>query len=134
MTLGLSVSAFSPVPFQDALIIKAQAEISKLTEAVAYLWDAINYPHLTSKKVHSTVNNLARPEKLARPENAFVYLATDDQDLRTINGSSLLFLKMLVNSPNSPVETSSLMTRYEVKADYTYRKDPDRRIPKHLAM
>ena len=58
MTLGLSGSAFSPVPFQDALIIKAQAEISKLTEAVAYLWDAINYPHLTSKKVNSTVTNL----------------------------------------------------------------------------
>merc|ERR1719341_2178362 len=57
-TLGFSGSTFSPGAYGDALIIEAQAELSKLTDAIEFLHDAINYPHLTKKKVNTTAVNI----------------------------------------------------------------------------
>ena len=193
-TLGFSGSTFSPGAYGDALIIEAQAERSKFTEAIAFLSDAINYPYLTVKKVNTTAVNIlnnipslklsatdvlrslsdglyfnnnsnihhtgilrqkkflegillaikSNPEKiirelyeimndLARPENAFVYLATDAQELEKSHGSSLPLLQQLFNSSSLALEPAELMERYEMNSEYSYRRRLDERVAQHVA-
>ena len=193
-TLGFSGSTFSPGAYGDALIIEAQAELSKLTDAIEFLHDAINYPHLTKKKVNTTAVNIlnnipslklsatdvlrslsdgiyfnrdsnihhtsilrqkqfldsimeeikADADKvlgelydimklLAKPENAFVYLATDAQELASSFGQSLPLLQSLFNQSAPGEDRSQLMERYEIKSEHEYRRSKGERVDDHVA-
>jgi len=193
-TLGFSGSTFSPGAYGDALIIEAQAELSKLTDAIEFLHDAINYPHLTKKKVNTTAVNIlnnipslklsatdvlrslsdgiyfnrdsnihhtsilrqkqfldsimdeikADADKvlgelhdimklLAKPENAFVYLATDAQELASSFGQSLPLLQTLFNQSRPAEDRSQLMERYEIKSEHEYRRQKAERVDDHVA-
>jgi len=193
-TLGFSGSTFSPGAYGDALIIEAQAELSKLTDAIEFLHDAINYPHLTKKKVNTTAVNIlnnipslklsatdvlrslsdgiyfnrdsnihhtsilrqkqfldnvmeeikADADKvlgelydimrlLAKPENAFVYLATDAQELASSFGQSLPLLQSLFNQSTPAEDRSQLMERYEIKSEHEYRREKGERVDDHVA-
>lgn len=57
-SLGFDGSTFSPGAYADALIIEAQAEIEKFSNAVDYLGDALNYPYFTDQKLSSGASNL----------------------------------------------------------------------------
>lgn len=194
-TLGFSGSTFSPGAYGDAVIIEAQAERSKFTEAIEFLRDAINFPLLTEKKVNSTAANIVnlipsmklsatdvlrslsdglyfnresniyhtsilRQKKvldgvlekiktapgemitelaeiisvLARPENAFVYLATDSEELRNTYGPSLPVLHNLFNesSTSTTVERQELETRYEIPSEHRYRRGRQEARPQHV--
>merc|ERR1719209_1323233 len=193
-TLGFSGSTFSPGAYGDALNIEAQAELSKLTDAIEFLHDAINYPHLTKKKVNTTAVNIlnnipslklsatdvlrslsdgiyfnrdsnihhtsilrqkqfldsimeeikADADKvlgelydivklLAKPENAFVYLATDAQELASSFGQSLPLLQTLFSQSRLAEDRSQLMERYEIKSEHEYRRQKAERVDDHVA-
>ena len=68
---------------------------------------------------------------LAKPENAFVYLATNADELIQHYGSGLPLLHSLFNTSAETDETS-LAERYVVKSEYEYRK-VDQNIPRHVA-
>lgn len=193
-TLGFSGSTFSPGAYEDALIIEAQAELSKLSEAVEFLSDALHYPHLTVTKVNTTAANILNnipslklsatdvlrflsdglyfnnnsnihhtsllrqkkflddvieeiktdPDKiitelyeimkqLARPENAFLYLATDAQELADKFTPSLPILKKLFNESGAALDPSQLRDRYNIKSEYEYRRSQDQMLERHIA-
>jgi len=58
ISLGISGSTFSPGAYSDTLMIEAQFERRKLSAAVQYLSDVINFPHFTGVRVNTTVTNL----------------------------------------------------------------------------
>ena len=193
-TLGFSGSTFSPGAYGDALIIEAQAELSKLADAIEFLHDAINYPHLTKKKVNTTAVNILNNipslklsatdvlrslsdgiyfnrnsnihqtsilrqkqfldgileeiktdadkvlgelydimKLLAKPQNAFVHLATDAQELASKFGQSLPLLQSLFNQSNLAEDRSYLMERYEIKSEHEYRRAKGERVDDHVA-
>ena len=70
-------------------------------------------------------------KSLAKPENAFVYLATNADELIQHYGSGLPLLHSLFNTSAETDETS-LAERYVVKSEYEYRK-VDQNIPRHVA-
>jgi len=192
-TLGFSGSTFSPGAYGDAVIIEAQAERKKFTQAVNFLRDAINYPHITKVKVNTTAANILnnipsmrlsatdvlrsihdelyfskesnihhtnfiRQKKfleevlerlkndsqsvidelytmiqvLSMPENVFVYLATDADELIKHFGKGLPVLNSLINSSSEPDE-NSLKERFTVKSEHEYRKVAGDSGPKHVA-
>ena len=193
-SLGFSGSTFSPGAYGDALIIEAQAELSKLAEAIEFLHDAINYPHLTKKKVNTTAVNILNNipslklsatdvlrslsdgiyfnqdsnihhtsilrqkqflddimeeikadsdrvlvelydimKLLAKPENAFVYLATDAQELASRFGKSLPLLQTLFNQTTAAEDQSRVMERYDIKSEHEYRRGKGERVDDHVA-
>jgi hypothetical protein len=189
-SLGFSGSTFSPGAYGDALIIEAQAERKKFAQAINFLHDAINYPHLTTVKVNTTAANILNNipslklsatdvlrslhdglyfssdsnihhssflrqktslegileeiktdsqsvidelygiiRSLAKPENAFVYLATDADELVRHFGSGLPLLHSLFNTS---ADLTSLAERYVVKSEHEYRKVDQDAIPRHV--
>jgi len=193
-SLGFSGSTFSPGAYGDALIIEAQAELTKMADAIKFLHDAINYPHLTVKKVNTTAVNILnnipslrlsatdvlrslsdgiyfnqdsnihhtsilRQKKfldevmaqiktdpnsvinelyeiirlLARPEAAFVYLATDAKELKKNFGSTLPLLQSLFNESTAALTPTELATRYDLKSEHMYRRTWEERTDQHVA-
>ena len=193
-SLGFSGSTFSPGAYGDALIIEAQAELTKMADAIKFLHDAINYPHLTVKKVNTTAVNILnnipslrlsatdvlrslsdgiyfnqdsnihhtsilRQKKfldevmaqiktdpnsvinelyeiirlLARPEAAFVYLATDAKELKKNFGSTLPLLQSLFNESTTALTPTELATRYDLKSEHMYRRTWEERTDQHVA-
>jgi len=192
-SLGFSGSTFSPGAYGDALIIEAQAERKKFADAINFLKDAINYPHLTTVKVNTTAANILNNipslrlsatdvlrslhdglyfsnksnihhtsflrqktfldklleeiktdsqsviaelynmiETLAKPENAFVYLATNADELVRHFGRDLPLLNSLFNV-STELDKTGLSERFVLKSEHEYRKVEEDAAPRHVA-
>merc|ERR1719350_332061 len=69
---------------------------------------------------------------LARPKNAFVYLATDADELVKHFGSGLPLLNALFNVSAEPDQTG-LSERFVIKSEHEYRKVAEDAVPRHVA-
>jgi Zn-dependent M16 (insulinase) family peptidase len=69
---------------------------------------------------------------LARPKNAFVYLATDADELVKHFGSGLPLLNALFNVSAEPDQTG-LSERFVLKSEHEYRKVAEDAVPRHVA-
>merc|ERR1711972_397330 len=70
---------------------------------------------------------------LAKPENAFVYLATDAQELASRFGKSLPLLQTLFNQSTAAEDQSRVMQRYDIKSEHEYRRGKAERVDDHVA-
>eukprot|EP00090_Calanus_glacialis_P042967 TRINITY_DN7610_c0_g1_i2.p1 TRINITY_DN7610_c0_g1~~TRINITY_DN7610_c0_g1_i2.p1 ORF type:complete len:536 (-),score=116.90 TRINITY_DN7610_c0_g1_i2:68-1495(-) len=69
---------------------------------------------------------------LAKPENAFLYLATNTEELIKHFGPGLPLLQTLFNA-SSEMDKSKLSERFSVKAEHEYRKADEDVLPRHVA-
>ena len=69
---------------------------------------------------------------LAKPENVFLYLATNAEELIKHFGSGLPLLQTLFNA-SSEMDKSKLSERFSVKAEHEYRKADEDVLPRHVA-
>jgi len=70
---------------------------------------------------------------LVRPENVFLYLATDAEELRKTYGETLPILRTLFNESSTPVEVEELRKRYLIKSEHAYRRERNDTRPMHVA-
>ena len=72
--------------------------------------------------------------KLGRPDNSFIYLATDADQLKDVLGPQLLDLnKIFPNSDEEGADPSKLVERFELKSEYEYRRTEIGKRPRHVA-
>ena len=69
---------------------------------------------------------------LARPESAFVYLATNADELVRYFGSGLPMLSSLFNV-SAKLDQTGLSERFVLKSEYEYRKVEEDSVPRHVA-
>jgi len=81
----------------------------------------------------SVINELyGMIETLAKPENAFVYLATNADELVKHFGSGLPLLNSLFNV-SAELDKTGLSERFVLKSEHEYRKVAEDATPRHVA-
>jgi len=110
ISLGFDGSAFSPGAYGDTIIVEAQTELPKFGEAIQFLGDALNSPHLTADKFSSGANNLLNNIPSLK-QSATTILRTLSDDIyfdsnNTIHFTSFIRQKLLLEKTVKELEES----------------------------